>query len=117
MATNVRNIVIVLIIAALVVVIPGGGTGANVLIQAVSLGFLASIAWVARLMYREHRLSLYALGDDRRLILYGAVGLGALTLTATTRMWSTVGGRVAWVLLLAAAIYGVVSVVVAARRY
>jgi hypothetical protein len=117
MATNVRNILIVLIIAALVVVIPGGGTGANVLIQAVSLAFLASIAWVARLMYREHRFSLYALGDDRRLILYAAVGVGTLTLTATTRMWSTIGGRVVWVLLVAAAIYGVVSVVVAARRY
>jgi hypothetical protein len=32
-------------------------------------------------------------------------------------MWSTIGGRVVWVLLVAAAIYGVVSVVVAARRY
>lgn len=114
---NVRNVAIVCVIAALVVFLPGGGKGANVAIQAVSLAFLASIAWVASLMYREHRVALYALGDSRRAILYAAVGVAALTLTATRRMWATAGGEIVWFVLIGGCIYAVVAIVVAARRY
>jgi surface polysaccharide O-acyltransferase-like enzyme len=117
MAQNARNILIVLTIAALVVLIPGGGTGANVAIQAVSLTFLASAAWVASLMYREHRVALYSLGDVRRAILYVAVGVAALTLTATSRLWHTGAGEVAWIALLVASAYTVFSVIWSARRY
>ncbi len=114
---NVRNVAIVCVIAALVVFLPGGGKGATVAIQAVSLAFLASIAWVASLMYREHRVALYALGDSRRAILYAAVGVAALTLTATRRMWATAGGEIVWFVLIGGCIYAVVAIVVAARRY
>ncbi len=114
---NVRNVVIVLVIAALVVLIPGGGKGANVAIQAVSLAFLASIAWVGSLLYRQHRLALYSLGDGRRAILYAAVGVAALTLTATHRMWSTAAGEIAWFVLMGGAVYAVVATVMAARKY
>ena len=114
---NVRNVAIVAVIAALVVFLPGGGKGANVVIQAVSLAFLASIAWVASLMYREHRVALYSLGDSRRAILYAAVGVAALTLTATRRLWATAGGEIVWFVLMGACIYAVVAIVVAARRY
>jgi hypothetical protein len=117
MTQNLRNVAIVLVLAALVVIIPGGGTGASVAIQAVSLAFLASLGWFASIMYRQHRLELYALGDGRRATLYAALGVGALTLTATKRMWSTGSGEIAWLVLLAAAIYAVVSIVVSARRY
>jgi hypothetical protein len=117
MSKNVRNVAIVLVIAALVVIIPGGGTGAQVAIQAVSLVFLASLGWIAMLMYREHRLALYSLGDRRRAILYVAVGVAALTLTATSRLWQTTGGKLAWLALLAGAGYAVFAVIWAARRY
>ena len=60
MTKTLRNIVIILLIAALVVFVPGGGTGASVVTQAVSLAFLASLAWFALIMYRQHRYSLYA---------------------------------------------------------
>jgi hypothetical protein len=115
--THLRNALIVAAIAALIVVIPGGGTGASVTIQVVSLAFLVSLAWVAMLMYREHRTALYSLGDQRRAVLYGAAGVATLTLTATDRLWQTAGGEIAWFLLLLAAVYAAVSVVVAARRY
>ncbi len=116
MTKTLRNIGIILLIAAIVVFVPGGGTGASVVTQAVSLAFLASLAWFAFIMYRQHRYSLYALGDRRRAILYAAVGVAAVTLTATTKMWSSSLGSVAWLLLLGAAIYSVVAVVLAARR-
>ena len=41
-----RNIAIVLALAALVVLVPGGGTGASFALQAVSMLFLAVIAYV-----------------------------------------------------------------------
>src|SRR5213076_732778 len=95
-----RNILIVAALAALVVLVPGGGTGASVAIQAVSLIFLAVIGWVAMLMYRERRMWLDALGDRRRAIVYSACGVIVLTLTATNRLWQTAGGKLAWFALL-----------------
>jgi hypothetical protein len=117
MTTNVRNIGIVLVLAALVVLIPGGGTGASIAIQTVSLAFLASLGWFASLMYRQHRTELYALGDNRRAALYGAVGVGAVTLTATHRLWQTGSGEIVWFVLMGGAVYALVSVAVSARKY
>ena len=61
-----RNIAIVLALAAIIDLVPGGGTAANVVIQAISLIFLGALAWVVAIMYREHRNALYSLGDSRR---------------------------------------------------
>jgi hypothetical protein len=113
---NVRNILIVLVLAALVVLIPGGGSGANVAIQAVSLAFLAAIGWIAVLVYRQNRVELYSLGDAKRATLYLAAGVAALTLTATSRLWQTAGGEVAWFVLLGAAVYAAFTVIWSARR-
>jgi DNA-binding FadR family transcriptional regulator len=117
MSSTVRNVLIVLVIAALVVIVPGGGTGASVATQTVSLAFLAAIAWFAMLMYRQHRVSLYGLGDGRRAILYIAVGVAAVTLTATSRLWHSGAGSVAWLLLMGGAVYAVFAIVWAARKY
>lgn len=112
-----RNIAIVLVLAALVAVVPGGGTGANFALQAASLAFLAALGWFASIMYRQHRATLYGLGDRRRALLYVAVGVAAVTLTATTRLWSTGTGSVVWLVLIGAAAYAVFAVLWAARRY
>lgn len=117
MNANVRNVAIVLVIAALVVLVPGGGTGASVAIQAVSLAFLGAIAWFASLMYRQHRNDLYSLGDGRRAAVYAALAVATLTLTATSRLRGTGAGSILWLALLAAAIYVVGTVVWSARRY
>jgi surface polysaccharide O-acyltransferase-like enzyme len=115
--TALRNIVIILALAALVVLIPGGGTGASVALQAVYLVFLASLGWFAAVMYRQHRTTLYSLGDRRRLVLYVALGVAAVVLTGTSKLWESSGGSVAWLVLLGAAIYAVIAVVWTARRY
>jgi hypothetical protein len=117
MSQTVRNIAIVLVIAALVVLIPGGGTGASIAIQAVSLAFLASLAWIASRLYREHRVAIYSLGDARRAILYGAIAVAALTLTATSRLWETGTGEIVWFALLGGAAYAAFAVIWAARKY
>lgn len=112
-----RNIAIVFVIAALIVVLPGGGTGANVALQAASLAFLAALGWFASIMYRQHRSDLYSLGDGRRAVLYAALAVATLTLTATSRLWKTGAGSVAWLLLLGAAAYAVIAIVWSARKY
>jgi len=115
--TTVRNILIVLAIAALVALVQGGVTAANVAIQAVTLVFLGTIVWFMSLTYRERRVSLYSLGDGRRALLYVALGVAALTLTATSRLWNSGAGSVAWLILLAGSAYAVFAVLWSARKY
>ena len=119
MRTNlgtVRNVLVVLVIALVLVVIPGGGTAGSVVLSALSLGFLGALAWVGSIVYREHRDTLYLLGERRRAVLYGAVAVLAVTLAATGRLWSTNVGGVAWLLLIGASVYVGAMVVVSARR-
>jgi hypothetical protein len=112
-----RNIAIILGVAALVAFVPGGGTTSDVVLQAAYLVFVGVIAWVAMIMYRQHRTSLYSLGDRRRAIVYAALAVAIVTLTGTSRMWGTSAGSVAWLVLMGAAIYAIVAIAVAARRY
>jgi glucose-6-phosphate-specific signal transduction histidine kinase len=112
-----RNVAIILGIAALVDLLPGGGTGATVALQAVYLVFLATLGWFAALMYRQHRTTLYSLGDRRRALLYVAVAVAVVVLTGTTRMWHTSAGQVAWLVLLGAAVYAAAAVFWTARKY
>ena len=114
---TIRNIAIILGIAALAAVIPGGGTSASIALQALYIVFLAVLGWFAVLMYRQHRTTLYALGDRRRALLYVAAAVGVLVLTGTTRLWHTSLGQVAWLVLLGAAVYAVIAIVWTARRY
>ena len=115
--SNVRNVAIILVLAAVVAFAPGGGSGANVVVEAISLGFLAAVGWIGSLMYRQHRTALYALGNGRRAALYGAMVVLALTLTATARLTNTSGGSVAWLLLIGASVYVGGTIIWSARKY
>ena len=115
--TNVRNLLIILVIAALVLVLPNGGTAARVALQAISLGFLSAIAWIASRMYREHRTTLYSLGDRRRCVLYVAVGVATLTFSASGRMLGGGIPTVAWLLLIGGSAYAVYAVFRSAKQY
>ncbi len=117
MTKNARNVLIVLAISALVVLVPGGGAGASVAGQAVSLAFLASLGWFASIMYRQHRVEIYSLGARRRAIVYVAVGAAVLAITATSRLWHTGTGIAVWFAVVGGAAYAVLAVVWSARRY
>jgi hypothetical protein len=112
-----RNVLIVLGIAAIVALVQGGQTAANVALQALSLVFLGVIVWFLSISYRQYRATLYGLGDRRRALLYVALGVGTLTLTATSRLWASGAGSVAWLILLAGSIYAVFTIVWSARKY
>jgi hypothetical protein len=117
MLKHARNIAIILAVAAVIVLVPGGGRGATIAYQVIYLAFLSTLFWFAAIMYRQHRVSLYSLGDRRRSILYAALAVATLTLTATSRLWHTGAGSVAWLVLLAVAIYAVITIAWSARRY
>jgi hypothetical protein len=117
MNATARNVAIIAVLAAVVAVLPGGGTAANVVLTGIYLIFLGAIVWVATIMYREHRSSLYLLGDGKRALLYIAGGVLAVTLTATQRLWNTPAGSIAWLVLVGASVYVGFAVLWAARRY
>ena len=114
---NVRNVVIVLALAAAVAFLPAAGVGAAFLGWLLGIGFLGALGWFASRLYREYRLTLYGLGDRNRGLLYGAIGVTALTLTASSLLWETPIGVLAWFALLGAAIFAAVVVYRAAREY
>jgi hypothetical protein len=114
---HVRNAIIVLAIAALVAFSPEAGVGASFLAWLLGIAFLAAMAWFVTRLYREHRISLYSLGDRRRGILYVAAGVSVLTFTATNRLWDSSGGTLVWFALLAGCGYAVYSVYRSAREY
>jgi len=75
------------------------------------------VAWIASVTYRQRRAELYSLGDARRAALYAAAAVATLTLTATSRLWHTSAGSVAWLVLLGGAAYTAFAVLWAARKY
>ncbi len=117
MPAGLRNFAIVLAIAALIVLVPGGGTGANFALQAISLVFLAVVGWFGYTMYRDRRAQLFSLGAARRAVLYAAIGVVVLTLTAEPRLWVGTDGKIVFLLLLVGAFYAVFAVMWSARRY
>ena len=112
-----RNVAIIVALGAAVFFLPGGGRAAGLLLWLSGILFFAGLAWFASRLYREHRLSLYALGDRWRGILYGAVAVAVLTLTASSELFSTPAGTVAWFVLIGAASFAVFAVYRASRTY
>jgi hypothetical protein len=112
---NLRNVAIVLLLALVVAVVPGGGPAAQTAIQAVSLLFVATIGWFASLMYRQHRVSLHSLGDNRRAVLYVSAGALLLVLSGLYRVSGA--AAVVAVVVGVAAIYAIFAIIWSAREY
>lgn len=117
MVKNIRNIVIILLLAAAVWKLPGGGAAASTVSNALTLAFVGGLLWFGFRVYKENRQTIEWLGDRLRLILYGSVVLAAFTLIATSRLWHTTGGTVAWFVMIAIAVYGVAMAFRASRSY
>lgn len=99
-----RNVAIIMLLALLVAFLPSGDNFADALLTALTMGLLAGISWVVYTVSRERQMTLATLGDSSRAILYGALGLLALLVAGSEKMFSTGGGTLLWILLFAAAI-------------
>jgi len=117
-SSTLRNVLIVALLAAVVAFVPGGGTAGGVLRQVLSLLFLGAIGWFAAVTYRQNRVAIMSLSGRNRLLLYGSIGLAALTATATSRLWHAGAlGVLVWFALIGAASVGVFSVYRAYQQY
>ena len=129
---NTRNIAIILAIAAGVYFIPGGGRAASTFEAAVLAAFALGIGYFALRMYREHRVTLFSLGDRHRALLYGAVALAVFLWAVRSRMWYALEvrgnalvqvhrwdslGEILWFVLAGLVVYSLVAVYRHARRY
>ncbi|HEX5990909.1 MAG TPA: hypothetical protein VFY75_11935 [Solirubrobacterales bacterium] len=99
-----RNVAIIMLLALVVAFLPGGGNAAEALITALTMALMAGIAWMVYTLSRENQLTLATLTEGRRAILYGAVGMILLLIAGTDKLFSTGGGTLLWILLLAASI-------------
>ena len=99
-----RNIAIILALAAGVDFLPGGGGGRSDGASALTLIFLAAIAWLLYRVYREQQLTLATLTDARKAGLFGAVGGDRAAVVAYDDFRSWSGGIVLWIALMAACV-------------
>ncbi len=108
-ATAARNVGIILLIAAAVWLIPGGGTAADVLMGLIGVAFAVGIWLFLHHMYREHRMTIFGLGDRFRGIFYASLA-SILFLGAAAGEWFDNGPlTILWLLVLGAAVYGLVA--------
>lgn len=102
-----RNAAIIMLLALPIAFLPRGDNFAEALLTALTMGLLAGIAWMLYTFSRENQLTLATLTEGRRAILYGSLGLIALLIAGSDKMFSTGGGTLLWILLLAAAVAGI----------
>jgi hypothetical protein len=112
-----RNVLIVMALAFAVAFLPAGGNVAEAIFTALTMGFLAALAWMVYVLSRQNQLTLATLSDARRGILYGALGLIALLIAGADELFETGGGTLLWILLLGAAVAAIWRVWTEANTY
>ncbi len=112
-----RDVGIIMLLALAVAFAPNGGNFAEAVFTALTMGFLAAIAWTIYTLSRQNELTLATLSDGRRAILYGALGLIALLVAGTDMLFSTGGGTLLWILLLGASIAAIWRIWLEANTY
>jgi len=112
-----RNAAIVMLLALAVAFAPAGGNAADAILAAIAMAFLAAIAWTVFVLSRQNQLTLAALSDGRRAILYGAIGLIALLIAGSDELFASGGGTLAWILLLGAAVAAIWRIWIEANTY
>jgi hypothetical protein len=114
---TVRNVAIIMLLAAGVAFAPHGGNVADAVFTALTMGILAGIAWMLYTLSREKQLTLATLSDGRRAILYAALGVIALLVAWADELFSTGGGTVLWLILLAASVAAIWRIWMDASTY
>jgi hypothetical protein len=112
-----RNVAIIMALAFVVAFVPAGGNAAEAILTAITMGFLAAIAWTLFVLSRQNQLTLATLGDGRRALLYGALGTLALLVAWSDELFSSGGGTLAWIVLFGASIAAIWRVWMEANTY
>jgi len=113
-----RNFAILIALAVAAWQLPGGGTATVTINSILGLLFAGGLVFFGYRMYMEHRSSLFMLEDRVRAVLYGSIGLLALALIGSRRLWDEGGlGVLIWLALIGAGVYGCVTVFRTSREY
>lgn len=112
-----RNVAIVMALALVIAFAPSGGNLAEAILTAITMGFLAALAWMLFVLSRQNQLTLATLTDARRAILYAAVGMIALLIAGSDELFSSGGGTLAWIVLLGASVAAIWRVWIDANTY
>jgi len=112
-----RNIAIIAVLALGVAFVPGGGTAAETLLAAMFIGFLATIGFLGYRLYKQNQLTLLALTDGRRTLLYAAVGAIALMIAGTDELLDSGAGTLVWIGVLALSVLTILQVWREANTY
>jgi hypothetical protein len=112
-----RDVAIIMLLALAVAFAPNGGNAAEAILTAITMGFLAGLAWMLFVLSRQNQLTLATLTDGRRAIFYGAFGMIALLIAGSDELFGTGGGTLLWLLLLGASIAAIWRIWVDANTY
>jgi hypothetical protein len=112
-----RNTAIVMALALVIAFAPAGGNFAETILTAITMGFLAALAWMLFVLSRQNQLTLAALTDARRAMLYAAVGMIALLIAGSDELFSSGGGTLVWIILLGASVAAIWRVWIDANTY
>ncbi len=112
-----RNVAIVMLLALGVVLTLGSHDFEDAVFTALTMGFLAGIAWMLYTLSRQNQLTLATLSDGRRAIFYGAWGVAALLVAGWSKLTSTGGGTLLLILLAGASVAAIWRIWVEANTY
>jgi hypothetical protein len=112
-----RDVAIIMLLALAVAFTPSGGNVADAILTAITMGFLAGIAWMLFVLGRQNQLTLATLTDARRAILYAALGMLALLVAGSDELFSTGGGTLVWIVLLGASVAAIWRIWMDANSY
>jgi hypothetical protein len=102
-SSTARNVLIILALAAAVAFLPGGDDTAAFVSAVLGIAISAAIVLILGRLYREHRVTIFSLGDRYRALLYGAFGVAVLAMAGRVRLFDTGLGTLAWFVMLGAA--------------
>jgi len=112
-----RNVAIVMALALIVAFVPAGGNFAETILTAITMAFLAAIAWAIFVFSRQNQLTLATLTDSRRALLYGALGMIALLIAGSDELFGSGPGTLVWIVLLGASVAAIWRVWIDANTY
>jgi hypothetical protein len=112
-----RDTAIVMALAFCVAFLPAGGNVAEAILTAITMGFLAGIAWMVFVIGRQNQLTLATLTDARRGILYAALGMIALLVAGSDELTASGSGTLAWIVLLGTSIAAIWRIWIDANSY
>jgi hypothetical protein len=114
---HVRNFAIVAALAFGVYALPGGNTAADLFGAILFVILTLGIGLLGARLYQQRNMDIMSLGEQWRLLLYGALGLIVVDLAASPRLFDSGLGTVVWIALLAAAGFGLYQVWRHSRQY